>query len=752
MISKKKKAPVAQQLIDSLLDELPLLSKKKATREQNRLIAETRRMDARPRDLEIDPDIKVDNEIVLEDGQKITVADSSVSEFKIPAESAREKKLAGRLDPFTTPRDPHKGALNFELSELYSGALADEGEHGKLEQSPGDAETRTLARPSKNQPSSGLSSTNKYPSQENQLDETQALPKAKGAKTTSVVLPIDQSYSLPAAPSAPMNDEQTGLTAQLRRQLASEIEVHLEPPSDPLPNEHVDLPVYRHYSTAPFPSHEIDIREEDLGNEAGAAIHPHVTGLSLVPNSSELALEELLHPEVRTGDSGSNEHEHHSNLKLEEHDQLQSAEVPKTMTFAPAVIDMPSAILSEQHLHSLQDSSLDLESEVRAEVTSALPAQPEEIYEHRSESHVDHGPSHLHAEQVESDPSPTASMFIEPVQEAPAPDPKVSTPSREIKPKLEQLVPVKGTSDHASPLPLERTVPLIRKPFNEVEELKNLKLQNGDAAGESSIEGLGGASHAPSRLDPSLQGPLQGSLQTIDRMMVTEIRPSVIRKSASEPIVVRPKVKSQGATIPTFSSAEASLKQSESLRIAQTRISDLETELDRLRRENERLASAGETIRRHSDELRSRLDYIEQDKRESERILEEEKRVMRGQLNQKDRENVELRNRVDETEGRLESNFKKIRVRERELEHRLEIMKMESATLVSTKDKMILDLKRQVDQLTHEAEFGKQKSQELFNQFKGKQDTIRRVVRALRIALTILEGDEENVVPIKKAE
>ena len=77
---------------------------------------------------------------------------------------------------------------------------------------------------------------------------------------------------------------------------------------------------------------------------------------------------------------------------------------------------------------------------------------------------------------------------------------------------------------------------------------------------------------------------------------------------------------------------------------------------------------------------------------------------------------------------------------------------MESATLVSTKDKMILDLKRQIDQLTHEHDYAKTKTQELFNQYKDKQETQRRVVRALRIALTILEGDDETVVPLRKAE
>lgn len=200
-----------------------------------------------------------------------------------------------------------------------------------------------------------------------------------------------------------------------------------------------------------------------------------------------------------------------------------------------------------------------------------------------------------------------------------------------------------------------------------------------------------------------------------------------------------------------FSSAEAALKQSESLRIAQSRISDLEAELERLRRENEQLATAGETLRRRSDELLSKAESLEMQVRESAKILDEEKKVLRGQLQGKDRENSDLRGRIDEMENRLENNFKKIRVRERELEHRLEIIKMESATLVSTKDKMILELKRQIDQLVHETEYGKQKSQELFNQYKEKQETIRRVVRALRIALTILEGDED-AAPLKKVD
>ncbi len=199
-------------------------------------------------------------------------------------------------------------------------------------------------------------------------------------------------------------------------------------------------------------------------------------------------------------------------------------------------------------------------------------------------------------------------------------------------------------------------------------------------------------------------------------------------------------------------SADATLRQSESLRIAQNRILDLENELERIRRENEQLAAAGETLRRRADDLASKSENLDSTLRDKEKIYEEERKLLRAHLQGKDRDLSDQKQKLDELEQRLESNFKKIRVRERDLEHRLEIAKVEHASLLSSKDKMILDLKRQVDQLTNEADYSKAKSHEMYNQFKDKQDTVRRVVRALRIALSILEGEDDSSAPLKKAE
>jgi len=223
-----------------------------------------------------------------------------------------------------------------------------------------------------------------------------------------------------------------------------------------------------------------------------------------------------------------------------------------------------------------------------------------------------------------------------------------------------------------------------------------------------------------------------------EQFMPTEIRPnSPGARFREQSLQAQP-----GAAI--FSSAEAALRQSENLRVAQKRISDLEGELERVRRENESLRSAGETLRRRMDELQSNAENAEINTQEAKKIADEERKVLRGQITSRDREISELKSRIDDAEGRLESNFRKIRVRERDLEHRIEIIKAESQSIAASKDRMILELKRQIDQISSELNYAKAQVQETFGQFKERQETARRAVRALRIALTVLEGEEDS--------
>ncbi len=190
-------------------------------------------------------------------------------------------------------------------------------------------------------------------------------------------------------------------------------------------------------------------------------------------------------------------------------------------------------------------------------------------------------------------------------------------------------------------------------------------------------------------------------------------------------------------------STEAALAQSESLRIAQNRLLEFEQEIERLRQQNEELAAAGETLRRRADELLAQNHKRESDYQNAVSTFEQEKQILSDSKDQLQRELELARRKGDELELRISTNIQKIRVRERELENRLELVKMESAALIRSKDEMILELKRNIDQLNLELNNYRTKNQELNRQTTDKQEMLRRTVKALRLALSMLEGEEE---------
>lgn len=201
-----------------------------------------------------------------------------------------------------------------------------------------------------------------------------------------------------------------------------------------------------------------------------------------------------------------------------------------------------------------------------------------------------------------------------------------------------------------------------------------------------------------------------------------------------------------------MTSVDASLAQAENFKIAQQRILELEKEVEMLRAENEELASAGEIIRTRTDEFAIRITALEKEKVEIRESAQSELLILKGNLQYKETEVAKARNKVEELETRLKSDFKKIRVRERELENRLELVRAEKNALVRSKDEYILEQKRKIDQLSQELDNYRKKCLELNKTIEANQDQVKRTERALRLALTNLEAKEGSLVPLKKAE
>lgn len=203
------------------------------------------------------------------------------------------------------------------------------------------------------------------------------------------------------------------------------------------------------------------------------------------------------------------------------------------------------------------------------------------------------------------------------------------------------------------------------------------------------------------------------------------------------------------------SSTDAHLLQAENFKMAQDRILALEREIEKLREENEVLSSASELAKEKNEELIARVNNIERAKAEQYDQAQAEIDIYKDSVSEKDKELSRLREKVDELEARLKADLRKIRVRERELENRLELSKLEKNALVKSKDETILEMKRALDQVTAELESYKQKNHELSHRIEQNQVQFGRTVRALRLALANLEaGDQQegSITPLKKAE
>jgi chromosome segregation ATPase len=232
--------------------------------------------------------------------------------------------------------------------------------------------------------------------------------------------------------------------------------------------------------------------------------------------------------------------------------------------------------------------------------------------------------------------------------------------------------------------------------------------------------------------------------------------PELKKPKAKEPTAIspfRPAGEVSVVDAPTNSgSFEENISKSEYLRMAQDKILELEDEIERLRVENEQLSASNQAMKVESEELVTKLVGVEKRSRDLQESYNDEKNLLKASLTAKDKEILNLKLKVEELESRLLGDLKKIRVRERELENRLELAKMEGSAVIRSKDEVILDLKRQVDQVAQEVENFKLKSQNLNQQIEANEDRVRRAVKALRLALSMLDGEEGAVVPLKKAE
>lgn len=182
------------------------------------------------------------------------------------------------------------------------------------------------------------------------------------------------------------------------------------------------------------------------------------------------------------------------------------------------------------------------------------------------------------------------------------------------------------------------------------------------------------------------------------------------------------------------------LRSSDYLEVAQNRVLELEKEIQKLRRDGEQLAAAGKHFKEMTESLKMQVKQAESNYQNMQEIAKEEKKILMQSLEAKEIKISVLQDRVLDIEQRQGSQHENVRIRERELENRLEIMKSENEALAHSKDEMILELKKQVQIVHSDLEKYRIQNQKMSAKVENKEELLRRTVKALRIALTMLEG------------
>ena len=126
------------------------------------------------------------------------------------------------------------------------------------------------------------------------------------------------------------------------------------------------------------------------------------------------------------------------------------------------------------------------------------------------------------------------------------------------------------------------------------------------------------------------------------------------------------------------------------------------------------------------NELKDRLKLFD----EKKLILEEKNRILHQELDK-----AAQKNKID---------VKKVQMRERELEGKLELLKADAETQIRNRDLKILELKRKIDAMEFDMESISQQEKRSVESRYELEDKLDKAIKTLRGAITVLEDESDR--------
>ena len=219
------------------------------------------------------------------------------------------------------------------------------------------------------------------------------------------------------------------------------------------------------------------------------------------------------------------------------------------------------------------------------------------------------------------------------------------------------------------------------------------------------------------------------SLNSIEYDLSTESVPGIPGEASLDSVMVQPRLPVD-KDLETMKNYLALREQdvmvlTGQMRSAQERVKQLE---DLLKVERSRSAELNQMVQKQDQQIKS----FERDKQVEHEVMLNQIEDLNNQLRDKSDKvrAIETKLRITSEEvGRVKErvrvDIRRIRVREKELENQLEILKKDSAALLLARDEKVLELKRKIDLL----EFNMELVQEQYNKERNASEQLRQKLK-----------------------
>jgi len=245
--------------------------------------------------------------------------------------------------------------------------------------------------------------------------------------------------------------------------------------------------------------------------------------------------------------------------------------------------------------------------------------------------------------------------------------------------------------------------------------------------------------------DESLVGDLNLSDLDLGESEIEEEAP------APEPVVAPKKRKKKEAQVVAESSSsldEISQAYTGEMERTQATIANLRADRDELLKridllEEEKLLSQRNnlSLRAELDEKKIELTIIRKKLNEEINELKDKIRIYEEKVLILEEKNKQLHQEIDSVGQKNKIDIKRVMLRERELEQKLELLKADAETQIRNRDLKILELKRKIDAMEFDMESISQQEKKTLESRFELEDKLDKAIRTLRTAISTLEED-----------